>query len=101
VAGHPGPDVEQILQTKVSLGEAGAKPFGQLTAQDVGAHGDRLSDAAGWGTEKRVQPLANAWRTLAEGIERDGVAAVADHDPEMVAKQAEKLWIVPPGGSLL
>ncbi len=96
-----GPDTKQILETKVSLGEAGSKPFGELTAEDVGAHGDRLAEASGWGTEKRVAPVANAWRTLAKLMGRDGVATVADLDPETVAKQAEKLWIVPPGGSLL
>ena len=90
-----------MLATKVSLGDDGTKTFAEMTAADATAHGDRLSEAAGWGTEQRVQPVANAWRTLAKVMERDGAATVTELAPEEVAKQAERLWIVPPGGSLL
>ncbi|MEA2365619.1 MAG: hypothetical protein QOI32_1131, partial [Thermoleophilaceae bacterium] len=42
-----------------------------------------------------------AWVELARFMEEVGAATVADLDREAVAERAEKLWVVPPGGSLL
>ena len=45
--------------------------------------------------------MAGAWRGLAEQMERDGAATVAEIDQDGIAERAERLRIVPPGGSLL
>jgi hypothetical protein len=42
-----------------------------------------------------------AWRELSRLMNETQAQTVADLDPEAVAQRAEKLWIVPPGGSLL
>jgi hypothetical protein len=34
-------------------------------------------------------------------MEQANAATVSDLDPDAVAQRAEKLWVVPPGGSLL
>jgi len=34
-------------------------------------------------------------------MEQQGAATVAEVDREAVAEHAEKLWVVPPGGSVL
>jgi hypothetical protein len=34
-------------------------------------------------------------------MESTGAKAIADLDPAAVSERAQKLWIVPPGGSLL
>ena len=97
---QPDPAVAQILAERVAMGD-GSKPFGEFTPADATAQGERLAEVAGFGTEQRVQPVANAWRTLAKVMDREAAATVADLDPETVAKQAERVWVVPPGGSLL
>ena len=45
--------------------------------------------------------MALAWRELAALMRKRGAATVADLDDESVKRFAERLWIVPPGGSLL
>lgn len=34
-------------------------------------------------------------------MDEHGARVVADLEPEAVAQRAERLWVVPPGGSLL
>ena len=46
-------------------------------------------------------PVAQAWRELTLVMERAGVETVAQLDPAAVMELAPKLWIVPPGGTLL
>ena len=45
--------------------------------------------------------VALAWSELARLMEDAGAGTVADLDPELVSARAQKLWVVPPGGSLL
>jgi hypothetical protein len=75
--------VEQILRQTVYIRGAN-RPFGELTLDDARARADELRAATGWGPTARVAPVALAWRELT-----------------MVIELAPKLWIVPPGGSLL
>ena len=51
--------------------------------------------------EGGIGSVALAWSELAGLMERTGARTVADLDRDAVAERAEKLWIVPPGGSLL
>jgi hypothetical protein len=45
--------------------------------------------------------VALAWRELTVTMERDAAGAVSDLDTDVIVQLAPRLWIVPPGGSLL
>jgi hypothetical protein len=77
------------------------KRFGELTVGDVRAHAAELRSAAGWGPTARIATVAQAWRELAEHMAQAGAATVADLGPQTAAEFAERLWVLPPGGSLL
>ena len=80
--------------------ERGSKPFGAFTLADVRARAAELSSVVGFGTA-RVAGVARGWSELARAMEATGAATVADLGPERCAEFARKLWVVPPGGSLL
>ena len=42
-----------------------------------------------------------AWGELARLMDEAGARTVAELGPDAVAERAERLWVVPPGGSLL
>jgi hypothetical protein len=91
---------EDVLARPVHAGGADRR-FGELTVDDVRAHAAELSAATGWGPTARVASVARAWRELAEEMARANAATVADLDAEHTAALAGRLWVVPPGGSLL
>jgi hypothetical protein len=91
---------DDILARPVHAGGAD-RCFGELTLDDVRAHAAELSSAAGWGPTARVATVARAWRELADDMARARVATVADLGPQRAGELAERLWVVPPGGSLL
>jgi hypothetical protein len=76
-------------------------PFGDLALDDARARADELRAAVGWGPTVRVAPVAQAWRELTMVMERAGAVTVSELDAEVVLELAPRLWIVPPGGSLL
>jgi hypothetical protein len=78
-----------------------SKPFAQLTAAEVSARATELRGVTGWGPTARVGGVALAWGELARLMDECQAATVADLDPDAVAQRAERLWVVPPGGSLL
>jgi hypothetical protein len=78
-----------------------SKPFAEVTAGEVRERGEELKGAAGWGPTVKVGSVGRAWSELASVMEAAGAATVGDLDPEAVAARAEKLWVIPPGGSLL
>jgi hypothetical protein len=77
------------------------KPFGELTATEVAARAQELRDATGWGPTAKVGSVARAWAELARHMDETGATTVGDLDPAAVAERAERMWVVPPGGSLL
>jgi hypothetical protein len=77
------------------------KPFGELTADDVRARAEELRAGTGWGPTAKVAAVASAWGELSRLMELEHARTVADLQPEAVAERAERLWVVPPGGSLL
>lgn len=91
---------EEILAREVFSGGANIA-FGQLTLTAVRERADELGAAVGWGPMARVAPVAAAWRELATRMERAGAATVAELPAEIIAALAGRLWVVPPGGSLL
>ncbi len=76
-------------------------PFGELTAEDARTRADELRAATGFGPTARVAPVARAWRELMMALERSGAGTVAELDADLVLELAPRLWVVPPGGSLL
>ena len=94
------PDPDTVLREQVFSGGR-SKPFAEMTAGEVRARADELRAATGWGPTAKVGAVALAWSQLATLMEETGARTVADLDRDAVAERAEKLWIVPPGGSLL
>jgi len=87
------------LQRPVSISKR-STPFGELTLAEVRDRAAELSAATGWGPTARVGPVARAWTELAERMEAVQAPTVGALGDEAVA-MAERLWVVPPGGSLL
>jgi hypothetical protein len=88
------------LERPVSAGGT-TKPFGALTAGEVHARAEELAAAVGWGPTARVAPVARAWGALARQMDDAHAATVTDLGADAAAAAAERLWVVPPGGSLL
>ena len=91
---------ERILSERVFAGGR-SKPFAELTREEVEARAQELRSATGWGPTARVASVAVAWRELAHLMTNSGAQTVGELDPHELAARAQKLWVVPPGGSLL
>jgi hypothetical protein len=94
------PDPDTVLRELVFAGGR-SKPFAELTVNEVRARADELKAATGWGPTAKVGSVARAWSELARLMEEKGARTVADVDRDAIAERAERLWVVPPGGSLL
>lgn len=77
------------------------KPFGEFTVADAQALAAELTAATGWGPTARVASVARGWSELARAMSDARVATVADLGPLPAAEFARRVWVVPPGGSLL
>jgi hypothetical protein len=93
-------ELNEILAATVYV-DGENRPFGELTLEQVRGRADELRAAIGWGPTARVAPVARAWRELSMALEQRGVATVGELDPETLGELAPKMWVVPPGGSLL
>ena len=78
-----------------------SRPFGELTQEDVLIRADELRSAVGFGPTARIAPVAQAWRELAVRMQAAGAATVAELPAEFVTEMAPRLWVLPPGGSLI
>jgi hypothetical protein len=97
---RPPPDAQRVLAEPVFAGGR-SKPFAELTADEVKARADELRAVTGWGPTAKVASVAMAWAELGRLMDAVEAETVADLRPDAVAERAEKLWVVPPGGSLL
>lgn len=101
-----GPDaearerLERILAEQVYAGE-GYKPFAEMTVAEVEARAAELRSAAGFGPTQRVASVAAVWEGLAAAMGRESAATVADLEEETLLSRADRLWVIPPGGSFL
>jgi hypothetical protein len=100
VSTRPPPDASRVLSERVFAGGR-SKPFAELTLDEVRERAAELRAATGWGPTAKVGPVAMAWAELGRLMEHVGAATVGDLRHDAVVERAEKLWIVPPGGSLL
>lgn len=97
---NKGPDPDP-LERELHVGGA-SRRFGELTAADARGQAEELAGAGSWGPLARVAGVAQAWRELAAELERLGPGAtVAALEPELRDRFAHRLWVLPPGGSLL
>ena len=97
---RPLPDADRVLSELVFAGGR-SKPFAELTVAEVHERAAELKAATGWGPTAKVGSVAMAWAELGRLMEHVQVQTVGELRPDAVAERAEKLWIVPPGGSLL
>lgn len=97
-----GTGAERALAERVSVGQGRYKPFGEMTADEVAVRAAELSSSTGLGHgASRIGAVAGAWTGLAKLMEQQGAGTVAELDPAVIAERAERLWVIPPGGSLL
>jgi hypothetical protein len=92
-------DVDPLAQPVYAVDSY--KPFGEFSLADVRARASELAAATGWGPTARVGAVARGWSELARAMASAGAATVADLGADQAAAFAGKLWVVPPGGSLL
>ena len=97
---RPPPDAEKVLAEHVFAGGR-SKPFAELTVDEVQERAAELKAATGWGPTAKVGSVAMAWAELGRLMEHVNAATVGDLRHDAVVERAERLWIVPPGGSLL
>jgi hypothetical protein len=97
---RPPPDAQRVLAEQVFAGGR-SKPFAELTCDEVRERAAELKAATGWGPTARVASVAMAWAELGRLMEHVNAATVGELRPDAVVERAEKLWVVPPGGSLL
>jgi predicted DNA-binding transcriptional regulator YafY len=100
VTARAKPDPDKVLAEHVFSGGR-SKPFAELTSDEVRARASELRAVTGWGPTAKVGAVASAWGQLARLMDETAAGTVADLDREAIAERAEKLWVVPPGGSLL
>jgi hypothetical protein len=93
-------DPAVVLEERVFAGGE-SKRFAELTAAEVAARAQELREVTGWGPTAKVGSVALAWAELARHMDETGAATVGDLEPAEVAERAERMWVVPPGGSLL
>jgi hypothetical protein len=100
VSTRPPPDPERVLAEHVFSGGR-SKPFAELTVDEVRERAEELKAVTGWGPTARVGSVAMAWAELGRLMEHVDAATVGDLRHDAVVERAEKLWVIPPGGSLL
>ena len=96
-----GDQLSRVLTEQVYAGD-GYKPFAEMTLAEVEARAGELRAAAGTGAmAQRVAPIAAVWEGLVKAMRAEDAATVADLDEETLRSRADRLWVVPPGGSFL
>lgn len=70
-----------------------------MTLAEVEARAAELEGAVGFGPTQRVASVASVWKGLAEAMRRQPAATVGELDRADLLTRADRLWVVPPGGS--
>lgn len=89
-----------VLEVAVYAGD-GYKPFGEFTLRDVEARADELRQVTGWGPTAKVGAVARAWSELGRAMTEASAGTIAELGAETAEQYAGRLWVVPPGGTLL
>ena len=93
-------DLDRALAEPVFCSGA-YRPFGQLGAAETQALAEELKRAGSWGPMSKVAGVARGWSELAELIESEGAATVADLNPDQIVEMARRTWVLSPPGGLL
>jgi hypothetical protein len=93
-------DLDRALAEPVFCSGA-YRPFGQLGAAETRALAEELKRAGSWGPMSKVAGVARGWSELAELIESEGAATVAELNPDQIVEMARRTWVLPPPGGLL
>lgn len=91
---------EDALERTVYTGNE-YKPFGEFTLADVEGRAVELRAATGWGPTARVGTVARAWADLGRTMSGAGAGRVRELAPDVAQDFARRVWVIPPGGSLL
>jgi hypothetical protein len=91
---------DDALERTVYTGDE-YKPFGDFTVAEVEDRATTLRAATGWGPTARVGSVARAWAELGRAMTGAGAAQVRELAPDVAHDFARRVWVVPPGGSLL
>lgn len=93
--------LDRVLAEQIYAGDA-YKPFAEMTLAEVEARASELRAAAGTGAmAARVGPVASTWEGLAGVMREQPAATVGELDRAALLSRADRLWVVPPGGSFL
>ena len=95
-----GSDHEKALAEPVFCGDR-YRRFGELGPAEARRLSSDLKAAGSWGPMSKVGSVALAWRELAERLEEDGTATVAELKPDEAIQFARRLWVLPPPGGML
>jgi hypothetical protein len=90
----------ELLRRPVYIGDA-YKPFGEFTVADAEVRAAELAAASGFGPTARVAGVARAWSELARAMRAAGASTVGELGEPTAAEFARRVWVIPPGGSLL
>ena len=90
----------ELLKREVFVGDRYVA-FGEIGSADARALAERFRGLSGGGLEQKVAPVGTAWLELARLIDERGVGSVAELGDAVTPKLAERLRVVPPGGSWL
>ena len=92
--------LDRVLAEQV-YASGGYKAFAEMTAEEVAARATELRAAADGPMAQRVGPVAAVWEGLAAAMRREGALKVGDLEESVLLPRADRLWVVPPGGSFL
>ena len=93
-------DLDRILAEPVHTG-SGYKPFREMSAAEVESRAEELAGAAEVPAMQRMAAVASAWHGLAAAMRTAEAATVADIDRGELESRADRLHVIPPGGSFL
>jgi DNA-directed RNA polymerase specialized sigma24 family protein len=93
-------DLDRILAEPVHTG-SGYKPFREMSAAEVETRAEELACAAEVPAMQRMAAVASAWHGLAAAMRTAEAATVADLDRGELESRADRLHVIPPGGSFL
>ena len=91
---------DELLRREVFVGDRYV-PFGEIGITEARALAEQFRGLSGGGLEQNVAPVGLAWRELADLLEERSAASVAELGEAVTPKLAERLRIIPRGGSWL
>jgi hypothetical protein len=95
----PAERLERALAGIVHVGDRD-RPFAEFGPDEARSLAAALGDLP-IAMRARVGPVSTAWKQLATELEKQSAATVAELEPRVIVGFAERLWVIPPPGSLL